>query len=255
MLALRLLVALLLLKLSFGLLHDTGSATTTVDRRPSPQAAKSSRPQQPPLLPLAAETPVRTVASYYSRHGRDYKLLKEIGRGSEGIVYLANYITLPPGTPGKSVAIKRFTNAYAHWPLPLPIWQVEYDLARRFPGHPNIMQPLALVYFNDRHTQRQPVNMAHQAIVYELMPTDLFKSIHHSAPFSMRQIQSFMRDLLTGLDAIHTLGIIHRDIKPSNCLIGHDGRLKLADFGAAMPLYYDDKYHMTRMSSNVVTAW
>ena len=43
-----------------------------------------------------------------------------------------------------------------------------------------------------------------------------------------------LADVLSGLEAIHDLGYAHRDLNPRNILL-HDGRWKLADFGAVLP--------------------
>lgn len=62
---------------------------------------------------------------------------------------------------------------------------------------------------------------------------DLFENV------SFDVLQDISRQILDGVDFLHSHRMVHRDLKPQNILIGADDKIKIADFGLAKTYDFD----------------
>ena len=68
----------------------------------------------------------------------------------------------------------------------------------------------------------------------EFLPAgSLSHMLREYGSFQENVIQKFTKQILNGLEYLHSNGVVHRDLKGANILAAKDGTVKLADFGAA----------------------
>ncbi len=150
-----------------------------------------------------------------------YEILRELGRGSMGTVYLGRDPKI-----NREVAIKTLKYAEVG---PGDLDQVKARFFREAEAagklsHPNIVS----IY--DVGEER---DMAY--IAMELLDgANLTRFCEAGRLLPVQQILSIIADVASALDYAHNQGVIHRDIKPANIMLLEDGRVKVTDFGIAL---------------------
>ena len=62
---------------------------------------------------------------------------------------------------------------------------------------------------------------------------DLRYHLNKNKGFLETQAKFFAACIITGLEYIHSIGVLHRDIKPENLVLDCKGYLRITDFGIA----------------------
>ena len=156
------------------------------------------------------------------RWGYRYRLLRRLGKGGFGSVFLAQ--CLNPGSSGNAppeqVAVKVLRAAHA----PHARGTLKRELAA------------LLAIRNDRIPRVYDWSLEGQPdfVALEYFPAG---SLADAWPFIGRfdeeQTWRLLSDLLNALGAAHRAGILHLDVKPSNVLLDGNGGFVLTDFGVA----------------------
>lgn len=154
--------------------------------------------------------------------GGRYKVLKQLGEGGMGQVYLAEHVRMK-----RKSAIKIMRPALVHEPEALQRFTREAENASKI-SHPNVAG-----IFDFGETDEGLVYLAMEFIDGESLSATLKREVAMH-PVVAADIIAQAAD---ALQAAHDLGILHRDIKPDNVMVSqrNDGTfvVKLVDFGIA----------------------
>ncbi|MFA7061202.1 MAG: serine/threonine-protein kinase [Pedobacter sp.] len=145
-----------------------------------------------------------------------YEILKEIGKGSMGVVYQARDPNLDLVVALKALRQDRLANE----PF-VRRFLTEAKVLGRL-DHPNIVR----VFNVDQDGDTVYIAM-------EFIEGESFTTLMKERRFSTNEIAEFGATVAEALDYAHQRGVVHRDVKPSNILFRSDGRLKITDFGIA----------------------
>ncbi len=145
------------------------------------------------------------------------RLLRKIGQGGMGAVYLAHHETLD-----KSVAVKILPESLASDSEFIQRFLREARAAAKL-DHPNVIHIL----------DAGSAEGMHYIVMEYADGTDLQKIIEKKWKIGVRDALSVTKHAALALAAAHRLGIVHRDVKPANILITRKGQVKVSDFGLA----------------------
>jgi serine/threonine-protein kinase len=145
----------------------------------------------------------------------DFRLLRSLGQGGMGQVYLAEQISLK-----RPVALKILKADLASDSTSLKRFKAEAEAVARA-THANIVQVYAFGEINGLH---------YMAMEY-VEGLNLREYLVKKGPPSLALAVNIMRQVAAALQRAGELGIVHRDIKPENILLTRKGLVKVADFG------------------------
>ncbi len=145
-----------------------------------------------------------------------YEVLRPIGSGGMGVVYLGRDPRLE-----REVAIKVLPPSFATDPERLQRFEQEARLAGGL-NHPNILT----IHDVGAH-EGSPY------LVMERLEGQTLRDLLRGGALPVARALDLAMQMARGLAAAHARGLVHRDLKPANLFITRDGRLKILDFGLA----------------------
>ncbi len=173
-------------------------------------------------LPERAPRPGHFLAPDMVLDG-SYRIVKRLGEGGMGEVYLAAHERLPGFFAVKALQTSFIGNAEA-----VSRFRREAEILAGV-RHPNVVQ---VVDFNVT-----PDGLPY--LVMEMVDgPDLARELDEGRELSPADAMSIVRQIASALDAAHAAGVVHRDLKPANVILmpaaGQAPVVKVIDFGISI---------------------
>ncbi|CCW67617.1 unnamed protein product [Phytomonas sp. Hart1] len=148
----------------------------------------------------------------------DFHLVKCIGRGAFGEVYVCRRV----GKPNQLYALKRLRKMdMIRRKQVLHIRSEKDVLSEAATKNPWVVRLYAS--FQDEQ---------YLYMVMEYMPGgDMISWLCEKGIFDVASTRFYIAELCIAVNSVHAMFFVHRDIKPDNILFGADGHIKLSDFG------------------------
>ncbi len=145
-----------------------------------------------------------------------FQIVRELGRGGMGVVYLATDTRLD-----REVAIKSLPPGLATDPARLERFEREAKTLASL-NHPN----LAGIYGVEEQDGAK-------YLVLEYVEGESLADRLDQGPVPVDEAIELAVQIAAGVEAAHEAGVIHRDLKPANIVVTPDGNAKVLDFGLA----------------------
>jgi len=195
-----------------------------------------------PLLDGGLDHAARTVIdlgrlpSLVQREIGPYRLLRLLGEGGMGVVYLAERTDI-----GGKVAIKLLRDAWLS-PMRRQRFEIEQHTLAEL-NHPSI----ARIYDANVLEDGTPWFVMEYA---EGLPLNEHLQARHA---TLRETLGLFCRICEAVQYAHSHAIIHRDLKPSNILVSETGQVKLLDFGIAKHLNLEEAQDRTITGLRLMT--
>ncbi|XP_016297586.1 ribosomal protein S6 kinase 2 alpha isoform X4 [Sinocyclocheilus anshuiensis] len=146
-----------------------------------------------------------------------FELLKVLGQGSFGKVFLVRKVTPPDNNQLYAMKVLRKATLKVRD-------RVRTKMER------DILADVNHSFVVKLHYAFQTEGKLYLILDF-LRGGDLFTRLSKEVMFTEEDVKFYLAELALGLDHLHSLGIIYRDLKPENILLDEEGHIKLTDFG------------------------